>query len=93
MRRGDWLFCLLLFVFTLVSRAVTSGPPYFADAPSHLACIAARTFVIQPPGYWLFNRFCGLFPAPEHAFHMSDEEYEALLRELRTESRKWRMAI
>ena len=33
------------------------------------------------------------FPAPEHAYHLSDEEYDALLRDLRMRPRKWRMAI
>jgi 3-methyl-2-oxobutanoate hydroxymethyltransferase len=33
------------------------------------------------------------FPAPEHAFHISDEEFETLLRDLRMKSRKWQMAI
>ena len=33
------------------------------------------------------------FPAAEHAYHMSDEEFEALLRDLRMKPRKWRLAI
>jgi len=36
---------------------------------------------------------CRRFPAPEHAYHMSDEEYDALLRDLRMKPSKWRMAI
>jgi 4-amino-4-deoxy-L-arabinose transferase-like glycosyltransferase len=63
----ELLFCLALFVFVIVSRALTSGPVYFADGPAHLAAIATRAYVIQPPGYWLFNRMASLFPNPEHA--------------------------
>jgi 3-methyl-2-oxobutanoate hydroxymethyltransferase len=33
------------------------------------------------------------FPAPEHAYHMSDEELETLLRDLRMKSHKWQTAI
>jgi 3-methyl-2-oxobutanoate hydroxymethyltransferase len=33
------------------------------------------------------------FPATEHAYHMSDEEFESLQRDLRMKSRKWDMAI
>jgi 3-methyl-2-oxobutanoate hydroxymethyltransferase len=33
------------------------------------------------------------FPAPEHAYHMSDEEFATLLRDLRVKPRKWKMAI
>jgi len=33
------------------------------------------------------------FPAPEHSYGMTDAEYEELLRELGTKSRKWQMAV
>ncbi len=49
----------------LLSRAFTSGPAYFADAERHLRAIANHSYVIQPPGYWLFNRLGGFFPDPE----------------------------
>lgn len=64
---NDLAFVLGLFGFVVASRALTSGPVYFADGPRHLAAIADRSYVIQPPGYWLFNRLGGLFPNPEHA--------------------------
>jgi 4-amino-4-deoxy-L-arabinose transferase-like glycosyltransferase len=60
------LFSLGLGVGVFVLRALTSGPAYFADAKRHLAAIANHTYIIQPPGYWLFNRIGGLFPNPEH---------------------------
>jgi hypothetical protein len=68
MRRSEWLFVIILFIFVIASRALTSGPVYFADGPRHIASIANHTYVIQPPGYWLFNRFGSLFPDPERAF-------------------------
>jgi hypothetical protein len=68
--------CLGLAVF--VVRAVTSGPAYFADGPRHLAAIADHTYVIQPPGYWLFNRIGGLFANPEHGLLMLNWLFSAL---------------
>jgi hypothetical protein len=49
----------------LLARSLTSGPAYYSDAGRHLQAIADHTFVIQPPGYWLFNRVGGLFADPE----------------------------
>jgi hypothetical protein len=37
---------------------------YFADGPSNVEAILDKTYVIQFPGYWLFNRIAGLFPDP-----------------------------
>lgn len=59
-------FPWLLSAAVLVVRAVTSGPVYFSDGPAHVAAILNRTYVIQAPGYWLWNRLGGLFPNPEH---------------------------
>lgn len=33
------------------------------------------------------------FPEPEHCYHISDEEFEALLRDLRVKTREWRTAV
>ena len=48
----------------LVTRIIFRGPLYFGDGPDHVASIAAKTYIIQPPGYWLFNRVGGLFSDP-----------------------------
>jgi hypothetical protein len=53
-----------LAVFVLLTRIIFRGPLYFGDGPDHIASIAAKTYVIQPPGYWLFNRVGGLFSDP-----------------------------
>ena len=58
---------LVLAAFTLLTRLLFHGPVYFADGPGHIRSILQKTYIIQPPGYWLFNRFAGLFPSPEIA--------------------------
>lgn len=40
------------------------GSLYYADGPNHIQSILEKVYVIQPPGYWLFNRIGGLFPYP-----------------------------
>jgi hypothetical protein len=54
----------LLGAGVLISRILTRGTVYFADGPAYIRAITSRTFVIQPPGYWLFNRTASLFPNP-----------------------------
>jgi 4-amino-4-deoxy-L-arabinose transferase-like glycosyltransferase len=55
---------VMLAMFTLVTRVLCHGTLYFADGPAHIRSILEKTYVIQPPGYWLFNRIAGLFPNP-----------------------------
>jgi 4-amino-4-deoxy-L-arabinose transferase-like glycosyltransferase len=62
--RANIVFPLLLAGFVLVSRVLCRGPLYFGDGPSHVASIADKSYIIQPPGYWLFNRIAGLFADP-----------------------------
>lgn len=64
------VFPLILAVFVLVSRVLCRGPLYFGDGPSHVASIADKSYIIQPPGYWLFNRIAGLFSDPVLAIAM-----------------------
>lgn len=54
----------LLAAGVLVSRILTTGLAYFAYGPAEIQAINAGRFVIQPPGYWLFNRTASLFPNP-----------------------------
>lgn len=58
-------FSIWLFLGVFASRALTSTSPYFGDAFRYLAAISNHTYVIQAPGYWLFNRTAALFPNPE----------------------------
>jgi 4-amino-4-deoxy-L-arabinose transferase-like glycosyltransferase len=55
---------LALAILTLLARVLCSGSVYFADGPAHIRAILDRSYVIQPPGYWLFDRIAGLFPNP-----------------------------
>ena len=59
-----YLYPLLLAIFTLATRLVFHGPVYFADGPAHVQSILDKVYVIQPPGYWLFNHTAGLFGDP-----------------------------
>jgi hypothetical protein len=54
----------VLAAFTLVTRVIFHGALYFADGPQHLRSIFDKTYIIQPPGYWLFNRIAGLVVDP-----------------------------
>lgn len=58
-------FAIWLFAGVFASRALTSTSVYFADGPVHVVAAENHTYVIQAPGYWLFNRVAGLFPDPE----------------------------
>jgi 4-amino-4-deoxy-L-arabinose transferase-like glycosyltransferase len=55
---------LIIFAATAALRTPFVSKPYFADGPAHILAIQNRTFLIQPPGYWLFNRTAALFPNP-----------------------------
>lgn len=57
----DW-FAWLVSLAVLLSRIFTTATPYFSDTWRHLRAIHDRTYIIQPPGYWLFNRLGALFP-------------------------------
>jgi 4-amino-4-deoxy-L-arabinose transferase-like glycosyltransferase len=70
-------FAAWLFVGVFASRAFTSSSAYFADANRHLTAIRNHTYVIQPPGYWLFNRVAGLFHDPEIAISVMNWLFSA----------------
>jgi 4-amino-4-deoxy-L-arabinose transferase-like glycosyltransferase len=62
---ADKRFTIWLFAGVFASRALTSTSAYFVDGPLHVAAVQNHTYVIQAPGYWMFNRTAGLFPDPE----------------------------
>lgn len=72
------MFSLCILVGVFLARALTSGPAYFADGPRHLAAIAKHTYVIQPPGYWLFTRIGGLFSDPDRGILLMNWCFSAL---------------
>lgn len=53
-----------LAVFAFATRLLCRGPLNFADGPSHIDSIVEKSYIIQPPGYWLFSRIAGLFHDP-----------------------------
>ena len=55
----------LLAAAVLVSRVIVTGPLYFIDGPEHVDAALTKTYIVQPPGYWLFNRAIAFFPNPE----------------------------
>ena len=61
---GVVLHSAVLALVNLATRIACHGSVYFADGPAHIRAIATKAYVIQPPGYWLFNRIAGLFPNP-----------------------------
>ena len=65
--RYRYLPPLFLALFTLITRLLCAQAVYFADGPRQLQAIVARTYIIQPPGYWLFNRIAGAFSDPATA--------------------------
>lgn len=68
-----WLVALVV----LVSRILTTGPVYFDDGPSHVRAVLAHRFVIEPPGYWLFNHVAGLFANPEKGISLMNWVFSA----------------
>ena len=56
-----WVIAVAVFF----SRALTTGGVYWQDGPYHLREIQSGTYLIQAPGYWLWNRAGGLFLNPE----------------------------
>jgi hypothetical protein len=69
---------ILLGLLVFVSRYLTRGPVYFVDGPRLVRCIQNRTFVIQPPGYWLYARLGGLFPDSGFGLTLINEIFSAV---------------
>jgi hypothetical protein len=72
------LFCLLLGLVVFLARWFAASSPYYVDSPGHIAAILSHTYVIQPPGYWLFNRLGGLFPDPSRTLSALNWSFSAL---------------
>jgi hypothetical protein len=73
----DIVQAALLGLLVFVSRFVTRGPVYFVDGPRLTQCIRDRTFVIQPPGYWLDAHLGGLFLDPGFGLTLINEIFSA----------------
>ncbi len=62
--------------------------PKFARKYADLSAVMEQAFVA-----YIADVAARRFPASEHSYHISDDEFEALLRDLRMKPRKWRMAM
>ncbi len=69
---------LLLGVLVFISRYLTRGPVYYVDGPILVKCILNHTYVIQPPGYWLFARIGGFFKDPAFGLQFMNETFSAI---------------
>ncbi|MBS1875390.1 MAG: glycosyltransferase family 39 protein [Acidobacteria bacterium] len=49
------MFIACLLAATFVSRVALVSQPYFADGPAHVRNIGLGKFIMQPPGYFVFN--------------------------------------
>ena len=67
-----------LGLLVLVERLLCRGELYFDDGPAHLQAISTGTYVIQAPGYWLFNRIAGLFSNPIAAISIMNIGFSVL---------------
>jgi hypothetical protein len=61
---GSLYFPAILAAFVLISRILCRGTLYYADGPAMIRSIIAKTYIVEPPGYWLFDRIAGIFPNP-----------------------------
>ena len=62
--------------------------PKFARKYADLNAVMKKAF-----GAFLADVEERRFPAPEETYHITDEEFDALLRELHVKPRNWRLAI
>lgn len=60
----DALQAAIIAVVVFLLRYLTRGDVYYVDGPILVKCIEDKTFIIQPPGYWLFAHLGGLFHDP-----------------------------
>jgi Dolichyl-phosphate-mannose-protein mannosyltransferase len=73
----DMGLALLLAILVFLSRHLTRGAVYYVDGPILVQCILNHTYVIQPPGYWLFARTGGLFTDPAFGLRFMNEIFSA----------------
>jgi 4-amino-4-deoxy-L-arabinose transferase-like glycosyltransferase len=69
---------LSLGIIVFMSRYLTRGPVYYVDGPILVQCIRNHTYVIQPPGYWLFARMGSLFTDPAFGLQLMNEIFSAI---------------
>jgi len=73
----DLMQASVLGIVVFISRYLTRAPVYYVDGPSLVQSILHHTYVIQPPGYWLFARVGGLFTDPALGLQLLNEFFSA----------------
>jgi hypothetical protein len=77
MRGFDAGFSVLIAVVVFTSRYLTQGAVYYVDGPRMIRAIETHTYVIQPPGYWLYCRLGALFADPAFGLTLLNEMFSA----------------
>ncbi len=75
---STYFAAIFLALITFLSRYLTGGPIYMVDGPRLAAAIANKSYVIQPPGYWLFAHLGGLFQDPPSGLAFWNRLFSAL---------------
>ena len=75
--RADIGFSLFLGMLVFVSRYFTRGALYFVDGPRIVRAIQDHTYVIQPPGYWLYAHLGALISNPTLGLSLWNEMFSA----------------
>jgi hypothetical protein len=73
----DAAFSILIAVVVFLSRYWTRGVLYYVDGPRMVRAIETHTYVIQPPGYWLYCRLGALFADPAFGLTLLNELFSA----------------
>ena len=76
-RALDIGLALLLGIIVFMLRHATRQSVYYVDGPLLVRCILNHTYVIQPPGYWLFAHLGGLFRDPSFGLQFLNEIFSA----------------
>jgi len=71
------VYSLLIATLVFFSRYLTHGALYYVDGPRIVESIHAHTYVIQPPGYWLFAHLGAMFHDPVFGLSFWNQVFSA----------------
>ncbi len=70
-------YCVCIAALVFVSRYLTRGGLYFVDGPRIVRAIHNHTYVIQPPGYWIYAHIGAMFHDPAYGLLLVNELFSA----------------
>ena len=73
----DLVCAVLIAALVFLSRYLTRGGLYFVDGPRLVHAIQNHTYVIQPPGYWMYAHLGALFNNPASGLVFVNELFSA----------------